>query len=95
MSSEIDSALAAYLAPFVAGRRVLYVGDSEPNVVRTLASRAESVRVLDMSSTAGGKGDANVRISPFRGGALSFAEGTFDVALVSQIERLGDEIFAR
>ena len=91
MSSEIDSALAAYLAPFVAGRRVLYVGDSEPNVVRTLASRAESVRVLDMSSTAGGKGDANVRISPFRGGALSFAEGTFDVALVSQIERLGDE----
>jgi chromosome segregation ATPase len=95
MSSEIDSALAAYLAPFVAGRRVLYVGDAEQAALHTLASHAEAVRILDMGEGGRTKPLPNVRVTPFRGGALAFPEGTFDVAIVASVERLGDEKIER
>lgn len=89
-----ELSLAVWLAPFAAGRRVLWIGDASSGAPDQLAAHAESVRVLDTTGRGRRRRGGAVRVSTFRPGPIDLPPGTFDLAIVTEVAVL-DELALR
>lgn len=89
-----ELSLAVWLAPFAAGRRVLWIGDASSGAPDQLAATAESVRVLDTTGRGRRRRGGVVRVSTFRPGPIDLPPGTFDLAIVTEVSVL-DELALR
>jgi chromosome segregation ATPase len=89
-----ELSLAVWLAPFAAGRRVLWIGDASSGAPDQLAATAESVRVLDTTGRGRRRRGGVVRVSTFRPGPIDLPPGTFDLAIVTEVSVL-DELTLR
>lgn len=89
-SRPAELSLAVWLAPFAAGRRVLWIGDAASGGADLLAAQAESMRVLDTSGRGRRRRGGAVRASTFRPGPIDLPPGTFEIAIVPEVAVLDD-----
>ena len=89
-----ELSLAVWLAPFAAGRRVLWIGDPSSGGADQLATHAESVRVLDTTGRGRRRRTGAVRVSTFRPGPIDLPTGSFDLVVVTEVAVL-DELGLR
>ena len=84
-----DLALGVYLEDLVAGRKVLYLGDSSSGVPQRLARSARSVYACDTNASSSPQTRDNVTISAPAPGSITIRESVFDVVVAPDLAGIG------